>query len=1136
MKVLLVLTLFFFSLSISFGQLKEKYRFNQIELSKVGVETAQKSHWDEQGLVWFQTNNGLVRFDGYRTLKIENVFKEQILPEFEISKIHSISPNEFWISYVNQKIITRIHTSSLEFQHFELDELEKDSSNCYHITRIKRDSKNRLWLLIYEYGLLLLNEENSKTKSYNFPDTSFTDSSFYITDFAELKDGRFLVTSFLQRAGARAHPVYFDPQSWSHEPFGIPEYLDKTDNSNLKHVIQQHMRIINFVHVDQNDKYWFGTYSGLLYCDPLKMEIRRISGNGVETSENLENAKTHLALGPQLGVGTTNQGVMLVNTNTFRIQYIQNDPFDPYSLRDNRIIDLSIDPLGNIWMLNKGTAISTHSWIHQQFKIHPWNSIDLDYNNRSLQTIPVNKILVRESGSVLISNGNGLVEYFPKKRSFKNLNAHIQKTGRMPKNIPVSREWGDSIICVNGDHIYFFEPKTGKKSLLTSEESSHFSSLLFWHLKHKDQLIAFKQNKKSGLHIVQYNFTTNRFETLVNHKYEKYGFNPTTQFSWILPSKNWLVSIFSGKFAIINHENYKVKLFSPKEGDYFFPDSSVNCAYVNDQNVWIGSGTGLYLFNEENEEFKSYSDSIQLGDSEGVYAIIQDESKNYWIALKDQLVRWNRKTGEVDRFNKDFGLNIGEFLPAIAQSDSSGFLYFATRNGILCFHPKRIRIPKKKPQIFIADIRVNGELIELNEKLQLPYNENNIELDFYTNQVYALKPHIFYYRYKGDDTWTNIGTSNKIKLRDLKEGHYTIEVKVINGYGKESEIFEFKFEIFPPFWKTWWFISMLIVLIGLLIFAWIKYRERSLRKKSEVLERTVEERTKEVVEQKDIVEEKNKEILDSINYAKRIQNAILPPEPLIKEHLPNSFVLYKPKDIVAGDFYWLEVVTSAENQVTSEDLVPRSSSPSTVLIAAADCTGHGVPGAMVSVICNNGLNRSVREYGLNDPGQILNKTRELVVEEFQKSTEEVKDGMDIALVSLEQVQEERDSVALNSCSKLKYAGAHNPLWIIRKGSNEIEEVKADKQPIGQFDDPQPYKTHEVQLKQGDQFYIFTDGYADQFGGEKGKKLKSKNFKKVLISLKDKSMDKQKEELDVFIENWRADNEQLDDICVIGIRL
>jgi serine phosphatase RsbU (regulator of sigma subunit)/tetratricopeptide (TPR) repeat protein len=265
-----------------------------------------------------------------------------------------------------------------------------------------------------------------------------------------------------------------------------------------------------------------------------------------------------------------------------------------------------------------------------------------------------------------------------------------------------------------------------------------------------------------------------------------------------------------------------------------------------------------------------------------------------------------------------------------------------------------------------------------------------------------------------------------------------------------------------------------------------------------------------IEQQKEVVEEAHQEIKDSITYAKRIQSAILPAAKVVKEYLKESFILYKPKDVVAGDFYWMEsVAPTGKNKETN------------ILFAAADCTGHGVPGAMVSVVCNNALNRSVREYGLTDPGQILDKTREIVVAEFEKSEEDVQDGMDIALCSLEG-------------NKLQYAGAHNPLWIIR--NSEIIETKANKQPIGQFDNPEPYTTHSFDLEQGDAIYIFSDGYVDQFGGEKGKKFKSNSFRELLLSIQEKPMEEQKTIIDESFETWKGDLEQIDDVCVIGVKI
>jgi len=265
-----------------------------------------------------------------------------------------------------------------------------------------------------------------------------------------------------------------------------------------------------------------------------------------------------------------------------------------------------------------------------------------------------------------------------------------------------------------------------------------------------------------------------------------------------------------------------------------------------------------------------------------------------------------------------------------------------------------------------------------------------------------------------------------------------------------------------------------------------------------------------IAQQKSELEEINKEITASITYAKRIQTAILPPDRMLREFLPNSFVLYKPKDIVAGDFYWLEVKGNK------------------VFFAAADCTGHGVPGAMVSVICNNALNRSVREFDLNDPAKILDQTRELVIQEFEKSDEEVKDGMDISLAVLN-----TDNGAL------QWAGANNPLWVIKPEKEgrqaELVEVKADKQPIGKYALESPFNSHSIQLESGDTIYLFSDGFPDQFGGVNGKKYKSGKFKRTLIELAQTSIDQQKELLNMEFENWRGENEQIDDVCVIGVK-
>lgn len=248
------------------------------------------------------------------------------------------------------------------------------------------------------------------------------------------------------------------------------------------------------------------------------------------------------------------------------------------------------------------------------------------------------------------------------------------------------------------------------------------------------------------------------------------------------------------------------------------------------------------------------------------------------------------------------------------------------------------------------------------------------------------------------------------------------------------------------------------------------------------------------------------EIKASISYAKGIQSAILPSSRIVKEYLDDSFILYIPKDIVAGDFYWMEV--------------PENGSTGEILFAVADCTGHGVPGAMISVVCNNALNRAVREFALRDPGAILNRTREIVQEEFAKSEEVLSDGMDIALCSLKG-------------DELRYAGAHNPLLLVRRG--ELIEVKANKQPIGRFVHMEPFQTHILTLQDGDCVYLFSDGFADQFGGAQGKKFKPGAFRELLSGFGEESMERQRDILAEAFHQWKGDLEQVDDVCVVGFR-
>ncbi|MGQ9847579.1 MAG: PP2C family protein-serine/threonine phosphatase, partial [Bacteroidales bacterium] len=236
----------------------------------------------------------------------------------------------------------------------------------------------------------------------------------------------------------------------------------------------------------------------------------------------------------------------------------------------------------------------------------------------------------------------------------------------------------------------------------------------------------------------------------------------------------------------------------------------------------------------------------------------------------------------------------------------------------------------------------------------------------------------------------------------------------------------------------------------------------------------------------------------------------------------NMFVFFKPKDIVSGDFYWFMPI---------EDHV---------LFAVVDCTGHGVPGAFMSIVGYNSLNQVIKEYNLTNPGLILDKLNILVQQALHTNEQEIKDGMDISLCSFNL-----------KTNVLQYAGANNPLYVIRskeklaisdsdkalEGANHIlYEIKADSQPIGAYIEHQRFKCHEINLEEGDSIYIFSDGFADQFGGTNGKKLKYKPFKELLLNIQAYKIENQRKHLQLFFEEWKGNYEQIDDVCVMGIRV
>ncbi len=408
----------------------------------------------------------------------------------------------------------------------------------------------------------------------------------------------------------------------------------------------------------------------------------------------------------------------------------------------------------------------------------------------------------------------------------------------------------------------------------------------------------------------------------------------------------------------------------------------------------------------------------------------------------------------------------------------------------------------------------------LPEQLSLPYNHNSITFEFAAIDPGMSKFVKYQYMLVGyDDNWSPLSYNTSANYGNMSEGSYTFKLKCLSPYNVWSET-SYSFKVLPPWYRTW--LMYIVYVLGLICFIWllIWYNGRKLKAKAIELKQKVDEATREIKEQKHIIEEKHKEITDSINYAERIQRSLLASKELLDDNLSSRiaskkedayFVFFQPKDIVSGDFYWATSIGKASEK--------------RFYLATADSTGHGVPGAIMSILNISYLTESFKQ-GILEPAEILNNTRKLIIETLKKDGSEDggKDGMDASLIAFDFANH-----------KMTYAAANNPVWIVR--DNKLVEYKGDKMPIGKHDKDQiPFTQHTVELKELDVIYTLTDGMSDQFGGPNGKKFMHKRLKELLISIAELPMSEQKEKLSAALNNWKGNLEQVDDVCIIGVKI
>jgi serine phosphatase RsbU (regulator of sigma subunit) len=817
-------------------------------------------------------------------------------------------------------------------------------------------------------------------------------------------------------------------------------------------------------------------------------------------------------------ISTMQNGVMLIDTigKTKTIINKRN------GLADNDVKELILDDSKNLWLaLNNGIS---------RIEISSPLSV---YNEKSGITGSVNSV-IRYKSLLYVGTTTGLFAQDPENESETTFKPVLNLTYPVRSLIAVK---GYLLVGTDAGLFQISDKNINKVSI---EES--------FILLYSDELNILFSGGPKGLTTYHYDGSFKKINSLTIKNEDIVGISSDPGSTKGI-MHFWLATRYNGLIRVIVKDDFTFLTDRYNKADGL-PDGKVVLPFTLNFKTVFGTSLGLFSFTNENIVKESLPDSLKnnkkfskgyfsklpdLNDGIGnSVSFIADTKNKAWICTENN-VGYLDKRSNMGWVSKPFsGIDVGKINTI--SPEENGVCWIGTTDGLIRYdensHKKyddqyhtlirKVSAMDNDSAIFLGtNFTTNSGYFKiiteqrLSLKPSFPYKNNSIRIEF-SASFYEYSDKIFYsYKFENSNSrWSQWTKENFQEFTNLHEGDYTFIVKTRNVYGTEGTPAQYSFKVLPPWYRTGAAYTSYVILLFMLFWLFARVYSRHLKRENIRLEGIVTERTAEVVKQKDEIVSKNivlefqkKEIEDSIRYARRIQSAVIPSENDCIKLLTESFVLFRPLNIVSGDFYWISHIGNK------------------IIFTAADCTGHGVPGAFMSMLGVAFLNEIVNKDKVTSPDVILNLLRKKVIQALQQHglSGEARDGMDIAIVSIN--TEEK---------KLEFAGAYNPLVMIRNG--EIFETAGDKMPIGIYENMDPFTCHEITIERGDLFYMSSDGYEDQFGGPDGKKFKAKNFKQLLLEIHKNPMQMQKDILEKNFDDWKGDLDQIDDVVVVGLAI
>ncbi|OFX27331.1 MAG: hypothetical protein A2041_08895 [Bacteroidetes bacterium GWA2_31_9b] len=1047
---------------------------------------------DSKGFIWLGTQDGLNKFDGYSF----KVYKNEPHDTTTISNnyIHCIfedSQGNIWVG--TNFGLNKLDVNTNTFIHYIADYSDPDKLKENPIYSIYEDSKGLIWIKSINF-LTRLNPKTGKFRHYDHYNDVFNFTSV---------DTKFSVIE------------------------------------------------------DKEGNIWVGTKDGLNYFDQ-KLEIFKRYKHDDLINTSISNDRIKVIFedsNNNLWIGTE-EGLNKFNKKTGQFKRFYSNSFNLTSLSNNSINDIFQDNNGTLWIATND-GVNKFNEKDETFSVFN----EFNFENKTIYITNATSIIQDRTGIIWIGALQGLIKLEQKDKEF-NLYNNTKNNEPLFSNNYISSIFydNDGIMWVGtwGTGLHLFDRRTNNVIRYNSTNSNIAND--FIHKIFKDKKGKIWIGTQNGIYF--YDKSTHQFSTFTNeiflntfrtnriydiiqdkddiywigcrnglHKIEgesikSYYYNPKDSNTI---SSNLIYQILQDKngFLWIATENGLNRLDTKTntikrylKTDYLckncISSNEVLCIYEDFVHscMWFGTVNGLNKFDIKTESFVVYTEKNGLPNNI-IYSILQDNSGNLWMSTNRGISKFNSSLEEFSNFGVSNGLQNYEFNNGAYYKSSQGEMFFGGISGINSFYPDSISRKKLVPNIVITGFELLSDKVSKNlyvgkdNTIEIPYRNNLITIEFAALDFTLPEKNNFAYKLEGvEDDWISLGNRRYATFSSLPPGKYTFRVKGSNSdYIWNEEGASLRIIVTTPIWRQTLAYIFYGVFSILMVFWIIQYRTRTLRKSNQELKEK-EQIAKQIAKQKEELIIKNKSITDSIIYAKRIQEALMPSMNLFNRLLPNSFILYKPKDIVSGDFYWI----NERNDKT--------------FIAIVDCTGHGVPGAFMSIIGFELLRNITDDQGIESADQILKDLNRGVATTFGKDTNNIrlKDGMDIAMC----VIDKKNAI-------LEYAGAFRPIYYIRE--NKIEEIKGDRFSVGLLNesvDGQINKT-VINLRKDDIFYLFSDGYADQFGGSEAKKFKYRRFRHMLLTIHKLPLDQQRIYLEKSFDEWRGDLEQVDDILIVGFK-